>query len=65
MSLVEYITYLKLEIQELRYQLSCALAREKLYEPLLKKTPPEDCPPPPPPELPQQTKSYWDWFKSS
>lgn len=60
MSLVEYVAYLKLEIRELRHQLACAIAREKLYEPLLKNVPEEDYPPP---KMPEQTSSLWDWFK--
>ena len=59
MSLVEYISYLKLEIRELRYQLACAIAREKLYQPLLQEVPEEEYPPPEMPEPP----SFWNWFK--
>jgi len=60
MSLVEYISYLKLEIRELRYQLACAIAREKLYEPLLEEVSEEEYPPP---EMPEETTSFWNWFK--
>lgn len=63
MSLVEYISYLKLEIQELRYQLACAIAREKLYEPLLSQVREEETHPEP--EMPTQTKSFWSWLRST
>lgn len=61
MSLVEYCAYLKREIFSLRAEvcklradLADALARQKMYEPLLETVKPE---PPPPP------KSYWQWFR--
>jgi hypothetical protein len=61
MSLVEYITYLKFEIADLRSQLSAALAQIDLYEPLLKE---REIPPPPLPEPPPPARSFWDWFRS-
>ncbi len=60
MSLVEYVSYLKLEISNLRRQLAYAIAREKLYEPLLKDISKEEYPPP---VMPEKTPSYWNWFK--
>ena len=60
MSLVEYISYLKLEINNLRRELARAIAREKLYEPLLKDVNVEEYPPP---TMPEKTPSIWNWLK--
>lgn len=59
MSLVEYVSYLRLEIKELRHQLANAIAREKLYEPLLRDVSEEEYPPP---VMPAQT-SFFDWIR--
>jgi ABC-type transport system substrate-binding protein len=60
MSLVEYVTYLKLEINNLRRALSHAIAREKLYEHLLKDVNVEEYPAP---VMPEKAPSIWNWLK--
>ena len=60
MSLIEYISYLKREIADLRDQLKDALAERKLYEPLIRR---HERPPTPPGPMPPPPKSYFDWLR--
>ena len=58
--LIEYITYLKREIADLRAQLRDALAERKLYEPLIRR---HERPPTPPGPMPPPPKTYFDWLR--